>query len=58
MNQGLLISLLFGDQCHWQKLGSGKLGKNGVASQDVANGVKDAWMIIWSWQIHNDMGTG
>ena len=32
--------------------------KNGVASQHVANSVKGAWMIIWSWQIHNDMGTG
>ena len=32
--------------------------KNGVASQHVANGVKGVWMIIWSWQIHNNMGTG
>ena len=32
--------------------------KNGVAIQHVANGVKGAWMIIWSWQIHNDMETG
>ena len=32
--------------------------QNGVASQHVANGVKGAWMIIWSWKIHSDMGTG
>ena len=32
--------------------------KNGIAIQHVANGVKGAWMIIWSSQIHNDMGTG
>ena len=32
--------------------------KNGVVSQHVANGVKGTSMIIWSWQIHNNMGTG
>ena len=42
MNQGLLISLLFGDQCHCWKMGCQKFGKNGVAIQHVANGVKGA----------------
>ena len=28
--------------------GSQKIWENGVASQHVANGVKCAWMIIWS----------
>ena len=40
------------------EIGSWEIWKNGVAIQHVANGVKGAGMIIWSWQIHNNMGTG
>ena len=34
-----------------------KTWKNDVAIQHVVNGVKGAWMIISSLQIHNNMGT-
>ena len=35
-----------------------EIWKNGVSIQYVANGVKGDWLMIWSKQIHNDMGTG
>ena len=47
MNQGLLISVLCGDQHHCQKVGCGKLGKYNVTSQHVANGVRGARVMIW-----------
>ena len=45
MNQGLLITLLCGDQCHCWEVGHRKLEKSGAATVHVTNGVKGTRVI-------------
>ena len=47
MNQKLIIALLYGDQCHCQKVGYRKVRKSEVANLCSTNGVKGARVIIW-----------
>ena len=48
MNQGVITIPIVWRPMSLSESGSQETWKNGAASQHVANGVRCAWMIIWS----------